>query len=182
MASASERGEGVSGERSILKDEADSLTATLAALAEVLLPGDDLFPGASSLHLQHLMAERLCELGGTAAVDQLVAALAAGGGPFEALAPAARVAVVARLERDNLALFEIVVKVAYLSYYQNPAVQAAIRSLGFAYNATPLPAGYPVGTFDLDRDRPRHGRGGYLATAEVRRVDLGGIDFVTRSV
>ncbi len=162
------------------KDEADSLAAMLAALAEVLLPGDDLFPGASSLGLQHLMAERLRELGGTAALEDLAAALAAGGGTFAALAPAARAAVVARLERDSPALFEIVVKVAYLSYYETPTVQAAIRSLGFIYNATPLPAGYPVGTFDLDRDRPRHGRGRYLATAEVRRVDLGRLDFVTR--
>ena len=59
-------------------------------------------------------------------------------------------------------------------------MQAAIRSLGFVYNATPLPAGYPVGSFDADRDRPRHGRGRYLATAEVRRVDLGRLDFVVR--
>ena len=155
MASDSEPGEGLSGGRGTMTNEADNLTATLAALAEVLLPGDDLFPSASSLDLEHLMAERLRQLGGTASVDQLAAALAAGGSPFATLAPAARAAVVARLERDNPALFEIVVKVAYLSYYQNPAVQAAIRSLGFAYNATPLPAGYPVGTFDLDRDRPR---------------------------
>ena len=161
------------------KGDAEGLAATLAALAEVLLPGDDLFPGASSLGLEHLMAERLLELGGAAAADELAAALAADGGPFAALPPAARTAVVARLERDNPALFETVVKVAYLSYYQNPAVQVAIRALGFAYNATPLPACYSVGTFDLDRDRPRHGRGRYLATAEVRRVDLGRLDFLT---
>ena len=69
----------------------------------------------------------------------------------------------------------------YLTYYQTPAVQDAIRALGFAYNATPLPAGYAVGQFDAERDTPRHGRGRFLATDEVRRVDLSQLDFVNPS-
>jgi hypothetical protein len=158
-------------------DEARDPRATLAALVDVLLPGDGTFPSGSAVGLQDRLAERLPELAGPAALGQLEGALA-GGGRFAALAPAARPAAVARLEREHPALFELVVKVAYLSYYESPATQAAIRSLGFAYNATPLPAGYPVGTFDAERDQPRHGRGRFLATAEVRRVDLAGLDFL----
>jgi hypothetical protein len=154
--------------------------ATLAALAEVLLPGDALFPSASSVGVQDVLAERLRELGGAAAVDRLEAALGAGGA-FAALAPAARPAVIAGLEREQPGLFELVVKAAYVAYYESPAVQAAIRSLGFAYNAAPLPAGYPVGSFDLERDRPRHGRGRYIATDAVRPVDLGGLDLGERN-
>lgn len=155
-------------------------TATLAALVEVLLPGDDLFPSGSSVGLQHVLADRLCELGGAVALDRLEAALAAGGA-FAALALAARSVIVAQLERDHPALFELVLKVAYLSYYESPDTHAAISSLGFAYNAAPLPAGYPVGSFDADCDRPRHGRGRYLATAEVRPVDLDRLDIGVRN-
>jgi hypothetical protein len=160
------------------KDEAEDPTTTLAALVDVLLPGDATFPSGSAVGLQDRLAERLRELGGAAALDQLERALAASCG-FAALAPVARPAVVARLEREQPALFELVVKVAYLSYYESPAVQETIRSLGFAYNAMPLPAGYPVGTFNAERDRPRHGRGRCLATDEVRRVDLSWLDFGT---
>ena len=67
---------------------------------------------------------------------------------------------------------------AYLTYYEQPAVRAAIRALGLPYNETPQPAGYAVGRFDPERDRPRHGRGSFVATGEVRRVDLGGLDFL----
>jgi hypothetical protein len=36
--------------------------------------------------------------------------------------------------------------------------------------------GYPVRRFDLARDTPRHGRGRYTKTADVRRVDISGLD------
>ena len=60
-------------------------------------------------------------------------------------------------------------------------VKDAIRALGFNYNPTPLPAGYEVGRFDAERDAPRHGRGRFLATDEVRRVDLSQLDFANPS-
>ena len=156
----------------------DNLLPSLAALLEVLLPGDALFPCASTLGLEGLLADRLRQSIGPAGLDELTAALAATATPFATLAPAARLPVVARLEQEHPALFDLLAKTAYLSYYQAPAVQDAIRALGFAYNPTPLPAGYAVGRFDAERDRPRHGRGRFLATDEVRRVDLGGLDFV----
>lgn len=142
--------------------------AALAALVGLLLPGDAQFPPAATLGLSDLVATRLGELGGPAALDWLAAALPSAPDP----------AAVVRLEREQPALFELVLKVAYLTYYEQPAVRAAIRALGFAYNETPLPAGYEVGSFDIERDRPRHGRGRFVATAEVHRVDLGGLDFL----
>ncbi len=55
----------------------------------------------------------------------------------------------------------------------------AIRALGFTYNAVPLPAGYAaVGKFEPATDLPRHGRGGFVPTEAVRRVDLSQLDFV----
>jgi hypothetical protein len=157
----------------------DGLHRTLAALLEVLLPGDELFPCGSTLGLEDLLRDRLLESIGTADLDALTTALAAGGAPFASLSPADRVPVVARLQREHPALFDQLAKTVYLTYYQAPPVQDAIRALGFAYNPTPLPAGYEVGRFDAARDTPRHGRGRFVATDEVRRVDLGGLDFVT---
>ena len=150
------------------QEQAAGPPAFLAALLGVLLPGDGLFPPAAALGRAGLVAGRLGELGGPAALDRLAAALP----------PDPQPAAIARLEREQPALFELVVKVAYLSYYEQPAVQAAIRALGFPYNATPLPAGYAVGGFDAERDPPRHGRGRYVATVDVRRVDLGALDFL----
>src|SRR5258706_12700378 len=107
----------------------------------------------------------------------LTGALAAGSAPFASLSSADRVPVVTRLEREHPALFDQLAKTAYLTYYQAPAVQDAIRALGFAYNPTPLPAGYEVGRFDVERDTPRHGPGRFVPPAEGRHVDPGGLPF-----
>jgi len=156
----------------------DNLSSSLAALLEVMLPGDELFPCGVTLGIESLLADRLLESIAPAELDLLTAALAAGGPPFASLSPADRVPLVARLQRDHPGLFDQLAKTVYLTYYQTPAVQDAIRALGFAYNSTPLPDGYAVGRFDAERDTPRHGRGRFLATDEVRRVDLDGLDFV----
>ena len=153
----------------------ESLSSSAAALLEVMLPGDELFPCGSALGIETLLADRLLESFAPAELDALTAALAA---PFASLTPVDRVPLVARLQREHPALFDQLAKTVYLTYYQTPAVQDAIRALGFAYNPTPLPAGYEVGRFDAARDTPRHGRGRFVATDEVRRVDLGGLDFV----
>ena len=155
----------------------ENLSSSLAALLEVLLPGDELFPCGSTLGIENLLAARLLESIAPADLDALTAALAAGSAPFASLSPADRVPVVTRLQREHPALFDQLMKIVYLTYYQIPAVQDAIRALGFAYNPTPLPAGYAVGRFDAERDTPRHGRGRFLATDEVRRVDLSQLDF-----
>lgn len=148
-----------------------SPAAVLEALIGLLLPGDGLFPPAAGLPLAGPVAARVGELGGPAALERLAAALPAAPGTADA----------ARLEREQPQLFELVLKVVYLTYYEQPAVRAAIRALGLPYNETPLPEGYSVGRFDLERDRPRHGRGRFVATQEVRRVDLGGLDFLKES-
>ena len=44
----------------------------------------------------------------------------------------------------------------------------------------PLPKGYDTGRFDPARDTPTHGRGHYVKTEDVKRVDLSGLDFPGR--
>ncbi len=128
--------------------------ATLSLFLDTLLPGDDLFPSATDSGMLALTQTRLAGL---------IESVAAHDGS------------VAALEAAEPALFDAVRKIAYLTYYEQPAVIAAIRSLGFTYNDSPLPDGYPAERFEPETDLPRHGRGHWIATDQVTRVDLSAI-------
>jgi hypothetical protein len=158
--------------------EAKALAAELAALVDVLVPGDDGFPCASEVGVQAKLADRLSLMRGEGAVHALIGALAAAGGPLHRLAHDDHPAVLTRLERERPDDFLLIRNIVYLSYYESPAVHEAIRALGFTYHAIPLPIGYDVGRFDPASDTPRHGRGGFVHTDEVRRVDLSKLDFL----
>jgi hypothetical protein len=158
--------------------EAKALAAELAALVDVLVPGDDAFPPASAVGVQAKLTDRLILMRGEGAVQALVEALAAAGGPLHRLDGEQRVAVLTRIERERPDDFLLVRNIVYLSYYESPAVHAAIRALGFTYHAIPLPAGYEVGSFDPTTDTPRHGRGAFVPTDAVERVDLSKLDFL----
>ena len=158
--------------------EAKALAAELAALVDVLVPGDDAFPPASQVGAQAKLADRLTLMRGEGAVHSLVDALAAAGGPLAPLDADGRTAVLAGVERERPEDFLLVRNIVYLSYYESPAVHEAIRAMGFTYHAAPLPMGYDVGRFDPATDMPRHGRGTFVPTDQVRRVDLSELDFL----
>jgi hypothetical protein len=158
--------------------EAKALAAELAALVDVLVPGDDAFPPASEVGVQAKLADRLILMRGEGAVRSLVDALAAAGGPLAALAADRRTAVLTRVERERPDDFLLVRNIVYLSYYESPAVHEAIRAMGFTYHAALLPRGYDVGRFDPATDTPRHRRGAYVPTDGVRRVDFSKLDFL----
>lgn len=145
---------------------------TIEALVAVLLPGDTDFPSGAEAGVQTKLVERLADLEGDAAVDQMIAAV---NGLADSPAGERR-SIVEAFERDFPALFGTVRNHCYLAYYENPFVQEAIRLLGFAYNAAPLPKGYGVRRFDMAKDVPTHGRGRYMPTDAVERVDLSGLD------
>ena len=147
--------------------------AVVAALVDVLLPGDALFASAAEVGLQAKLAERLADHSGQAAVDRLIRGLP---GLIEAAPGDEQRQIVAAFEAAEPALFATVRTICFTAYYESPFVQEAIRSLGFAYNAAPLPKGYGLERFDPATDAPRHGRGHYVPTDQVRRVDLGGLD------
>lgn len=153
--------------------EAKLRAATLEALAEVLLPGDALFPSGAVVGVQAKLAERVPPLAGEKALDRAIDGLP---GLVEAAQGAARCQLVEKFEAAEPDLFATVRSVAFLAYYESPFVQEVIRGLGHAYNATPLPKGYGIRRFDRAKDQPRHGRGSYVPTDQVRRVDLAGLD------
>lgn len=147
-----------------------STAAVLAALVDVLMPGDDLFPAASTVGTQSQLASRLRERAGPDGLRLLLEAL----GPDFAAAPfAEREQTVRRLEDGQPALFALVRMAAYTAYYAAPAVIDAIRALGHEYNDAPQPRGYEMRRFDPTpgADLPAEPRGSYLATNEVARVD-----------
>jgi hypothetical protein len=158
-------------------NEAVRLATTLRDLVDVLIPGeDDRWPSASLAGVHGLLGFRLQETRGEGAVQELASALDRCGGPLAPLDEAGRAAVVARLEREQPALFALVRNAAFLAYYESPAVIPAVQALGQPYRAIPYLDGYPQKPFDPDRDRPRHDRGRYVPTDQVRRVDLAGLD------
>ena len=148
------------------------LATLLRDLVDVLIPGEGPWPPASVVGVQGLLAMRLMEVRGEFAADELERAVLACGGPLAPLDPAGRIAVVERLEREQGELFRLVRNAAYISYYQNPAVVRAVQGLGMPYRAMPAAEGYPLPPFDLAEDRPRHNRGRYVPTEEVKRLDL----------
>src|SRR5579863_10375913 len=101
----------------------------LALLDDALLPGDELFPAASAVGVQALLASRLERLRGVSALGELARAIADAGGPLGVLDDAGRHIAVAKLQRQYAALFDDVLRVAYLAYYESPIVQDAIRAL-----------------------------------------------------
>lgn len=142
--------------------EVDGEEALAMWLADVLLPGGEGFPPASASGMDAVLIVRLRE-GGV-----LERALDAVGVPS--------VDSVARLEMTDPALFDTLRRIVFVTYYEQAPVLAAIRALGMPYNDAPLPAGYAPEPFDPETDAPRHGRGHWVRTEDVRPVDLSGLD------
>jgi hypothetical protein len=146
--------------------------AALAGLLNALLPGGSGFPPARELGMTEALAVRL----GQIEIDP-IAAFATfleshGGVPLDATSWHN---IVLRFEAVEPGLFGELRKYSYLTYYEQPAAIDAIRALGFRYNYAPLPEGYPDEPFTPDCDAPRHRRGRWISTTDMRRVDLTGL-------
>ncbi|MGI8623799.1 MAG: hypothetical protein ACR2NB_10025 [Solirubrobacteraceae bacterium] len=150
------------------------IVATLAAFVDVLLPGDELFPAASTVGTQALLADRLRALLGAEAVAEAVGSLSEDARSFSVLAPEERVTAVRHLEQRLPDRFNVLRSMTYYAYYQNPAVVQCVRELGFDYNDAPQPRGYEMPPFDPTpgADAPASPRGCYTPTAEVVRIDV----------
>lgn len=109
---------------------------TLEGLVGALLPGGAGFPGGCATGMVGVLAGRL-EAG---VLGRVLAFKGDAGG----------------LETEESLVFGEVRKQAYMAYYEEPAVIAAIRALGHPYNDAPLPEGYPDESVDPE---PAHGRG-----------------------
>jgi hypothetical protein len=145
----------------------------LRGLMDTLLPGGEGFPAASATGMASLLALRLGAADASLLSD-LFAALAAQGA-LPSSAQSWREAV-ARLEAVEPKLFDDLRKYTYLTYYEQPETIAAIRELGLQYNSSPLPEGYPTEPYEAGRDAPRHRRGRWIATTDVKPLDVSQLD------
>ena len=118
--------------------------------------------------------------GGVPTVDALVSIIARSGGPLTRLDAPRQTEAVRRFEADYSDAFAALRRIVYLSYYQAPAVIEAIARSGHDYRLAPQPEGYALRRFDAEEDGPSHRRGAYLATADIRRVDLKNLDHLGR--
>lgn len=152
------------------------LSEVLEALVDTLLPGDSLFPAASQVGAQHVLAERLRAHHGNEAIERLIELVSDRGRDFIHLSTQERVRVVRRLERTEPILFAFVRAATYFAYYQHPSVVRAVRKLGHDYNDAPQPQGYAMPAFDAAINTPKHPRGFYKKTEEIVPVDTSALD------
>jgi hypothetical protein len=153
-----------------------SSCALLADLIEVLLPGDGVWPSARTVGVQGFVASRFLEERGKAAFARLMKSILEAGGPLDGLGEQARIDVVKRFEEMEPAVFGWLRDAAYIAYYENPFVAEVINAGGHRYELRPHIKGYPLPRFDLAKNTPRHGRGHYTPTDQVRRIDITNLD------
>lgn len=156
--------------------EARDRARLLLALVDELVPGDGLWPSASEAGVHGLVALRVMAEWDDAAFERLAAGLGWRDDGLSSADADRRIAAVAALEAQDPELFDTLRSATYLAYYETPFVIAAIQATGRPYSYRPHVTGYPMAAFDYNRDTPRHGRGHYLKTDEVRRLDLGALD------
>jgi hypothetical protein len=150
--------------------------ALLATLVDVLIPGGDGWPSASSIGVQGIVAMRLVEVAGELELGRIADAVLAAGGPFTDRSEAERIAIVERFEKDEPDIFERLRVAVTIAYYESPFVVEAIQRLGRPYALRPHVTGYPMPAFDFNKDTPRHGRGHYIPTDAVKPVDISSLN------
>jgi hypothetical protein len=157
----------------------DALTLTerqgqgLVAVLDTLLPGGEGFPSASTVDTSAFLLDQL----GPGALQEWLLPLLSGlddaaGGDFAAGSAEQRDPLLQQLEAAQPLPFARLLALAYYSYYAQPAVIAAIQTLGHDYNQTPQPLGYAMAPFDPTNPThlPAVPRGTYLRTLDMARV------------
>lgn len=137
------------------------LLAALRSVARVLIPGDDHYPAADEAGVARFIAARA----GPGQIS-LLRRLTAG---LPVRDPDRLAGALSALERREPAGFGQLRDAVYQAYYCSPRVLAALADRGYDYHGAPQPLGYPLGPAPA---APTHARGSYLATSEVRHVEV----------
>jgi hypothetical protein len=157
-------------ERGVLSEHEMSV---LSATLDTLLPGGAGYPPASATGI----AAFLVRAAGPEAVDTALRLGLAdldtmAGGDFLALDSTGRTETLKLAEAEKTTFFTWLLRLAYLSYYAQPEVIAAIQADGHNYHQTPLPDGYQMDPFDPANPEmlPVQPRGRYMKTLEIVRL------------
>lgn len=157
-------------------------TAVFEAIADTMIPKSGNFPAPSEVGVVDFAGRYTTPSGYRAkhfpfveedafkeSLDQLALAVLDGE-------QSATAGEIARVEQEQPGLFEQLRALVYFGYYSAPEVTLAIRRsipAGSDYHGPPMPYGYLDSIEDWNEDRlAAKGRGSYLATDEVRRIDL----------
>lgn len=152
------------------------LAGLVRDFVDVLLPGSEDWPSAGTLGVQAVVMMRLAEAEGEDAPAKLGASLLSAGAPFEGKDAEARADVVRAFEKAEPKRFVWLHDATVLAYYESPIVVRLIDAAGHPYRLRPHLKGYALPRFDQESQTPRHGRGHYVPTAEVRAVDTSALD------
>lgn len=131
----------------------------LAVLVTALLPGDAVYPTGAQARVVDFIEARSSEADYTAA--QAVVARCA----HDSIEAAA--ASLQALERDDPQAFAWLYEFSCYAYYASGCVLSAMADRGYGYHGAPQPLGYQI---TQDMLVPSTGRGSYIATGEVTRV------------
>jgi hypothetical protein len=156
--------------------------AILNAASDQIIPPGDGFPAPSSVGVVEEFMPRYITPRGQepqhyplVAEEQFTAAVDALGRRFLDAGSDQRVEMLQRVERDDPTFFTQLRTLVYYGYYSRPAVTEAIRAnleAGRDYHGAPQPYGYAASMEDWDLTALPRGRGRYIPTAEVRRVEV----------
>jgi hypothetical protein len=158
--------------------------AVLNTAADLLIPPGGGFPAPSEVEIVAFVARYVTPASEEVKYFPLAAEytfkdhLGALGREFLDARPSEQIESLRALESGgaaDAAFFEQLKGLVYYGYYARPEVTAAIRknlSAGRDYHGPPQPYGYLSVTEQWNADEPPHGRGHYIATDEVRRVDI----------
>jgi len=156
--------------------------AILRAASDEIIPPGDGFPAPSEVGVVEDFMPRYITPAGEepthfpfVAEDRYKAAAETLGQEFVDAGSDRRVEILARVERDQPEFFDQLRSLVYYGYYSRPAVTEAIRvnlEAGHDYRGAPQPYGY-VGTIeDWDLTALPRGRGRYIPTTQVKRVQV----------
>lgn len=169
----------------------DAEAAVINAVADTMVPPGKGFPAPSEVDVVDFVGRYLAPSGTRAvhypfaAEDEFKASLAGLGQEFVDADETGRTDTLARLEREDEEFFGQLRSLVYYGYYSMTEVTLAIRKnipAGRDYHGPPQPYGY-LGTTEPWDDATLATRGGsadHLATDEVKRVDLSGIEWIQK--
>ena len=169
----------------------DTQAAVLNAVADTLVPPGRGFPAPSEVDVVGFVGRYLAPSGTPAvhypfaAEDEFKASVDALGDAFAQADEAGRTEILSRLEQEDETFFGQLRSLVYYGYYSMTEVTLAIRKnipAGKDYHGPPQPYGYLDTTEPWD-DTTLATRGGaadHLATDEVKRVDLGSIEWIQK--
>ena len=161
--------------------------AILNAAADEIIPPGEGFPAPSEVDVLDFIGRYTVPSGEEAIhypfveEDDFKAAVDALGEEFLSAHSAGRVKILERIETEDETFFTQLRNLVYYGYYARPEVTLAIQKnvpAGRDYHGPPQPYGYIRTIERWDESLYEHGRGSYIKTEDVERIDLSKVGWI----